>query len=116
MDLHACSGTELFITSKLEMNRRKRAFVSLLSSLYITVSILSIKTIVELPGFLLPVLAISAFVIALLIVTVNKMLDKQSCLSICLSDNELEWNRKDSKNALPLTEVESIRIKGQRED
>lgn len=113
MDVNTHSETKEYKTSKNEMNRRKRAFITLSISLFLSICIFSLDAIISLPEILVPTLIIFAIILILLIVRVNKTLDNQACLRICLSDSKLEWKFKDPNNSSKclLSDIESIRIK-----
>ncbi len=100
-----------YISSRKEMNRRKRAFINLSSSFFISLCIFSTDAIILLPQILVPAYIIVATSLILLIARLNKTLDNQACLQICLSDNELEWRFISSSDNCKLTDIRSIRIK-----
>lgn len=113
MNISTHSKIKEYKTSKNEMNRRKRAFITLSISIFLSICIFSLDAIVSLPEILAPTLIIFAIILILLIVKINKTLVDQACLQICLSDSELEWKFKDPSNSNKclLSDIKSLRIK-----
>jgi lysophospholipase L1-like esterase len=111
MDNNSNTKSGEYITSKKEMDRRKRAFISLSGSFFVSTCILSLDFIILLPHVLVPILLIIAAILVLLILRVNKTQDAQAGLRICISGNELEWKFKGSSDKCLLKDIRSIRIK-----
>lgn len=93
------------------MDRRKRAFATLAISLFLSICVFSCDFVIALPEILGPSLLIFAMVLMLLIVFFNKILDNQSYLRISLSESELEWKFKNSRQKYVLPDIKSLRIK-----
>lgn len=111
MYINKQSKTKEYKASKYEMNRRKRAFITLSISLFLTICIFSLDVIISMPKILVPSLIIFAMILILLIVRLNKTHDKQSYMQIQLTDSELKWIFKDSCDICLLSDIKSIRIK-----
>lgn len=111
MDNNTNSKLKEYITSKKEMDRRKRAFINLSGSFFASTCIFSLDYIILLPHVLVPVLVIIAAILVFLILRANKAQDNQAGLRICISGSELEWKFKGSSDKCLLSDIRSIRIK-----
>lgn len=100
-----------YLTSKEEMNRRKRAFTTLAISLFISISILSIDFLIFTPEIAFPLLLLLSIILIVLRFIFQKSLEKQEYLRIYISNNELEWKFKNYSQKCALSNVKSIRIK-----
>lgn len=103
--------TKEYITSKNEMNRRKRAFTTLETSLFLSICVFSMDFIILLPETFVPILTIFAIVLILFRVNFNKVFEKQAYLKIQLSDSELKREYKNSSEKYLLIDIKNIRIK-----
>ncbi len=100
-----------YASSKEEMNRRKKAFMNLSGSFFVSVCIFSLDFIKMVPHILVPTFIIVATILVILVLRANKTQDNQKKLRICISHNELIWKFKRSSDKCLLSDIRSIRIK-----
>lgn len=100
-----------YVTSKNEINRRKKAFTSLEISFLLSVCVFSIDVIFSFPEISILCIFIISLILFSLSRIINKVLDKQSYLEIFLSDSELQRNFKNASEKYLLDKIKSIRIK-----
>lgn len=100
-----------YATSKAEMNRRKIAFKKLVISFFLTAGVFSYPALLAYPAQSAAVMLIAAGILLFSVIKVDKVLDKQKNLCICLSDRALLWKFGRTDREMPLCEIERIRIK-----
>ncbi|MPM12951.1 hypothetical protein SDC9_59306 [bioreactor metagenome] len=100
-----------YATSRAEMSRRKTAFKKLVVSFFVTASVFSSPSLLAYPALSAAVMLIVAILLTFAVVRIDRVLDTQSKLRICLTDSMLLWKFGRSDTEIPLQEIRRIRIK-----
>lgn len=98
-------------TSKSEMLRRKKAFVSLEVSIYLSIIVFSFSIIVSYPVLSIPSLAILAVLMICFWLQTNSILYKQSYIKVCISNHAIEKKFINSYEKYSLSKIDCVKIK-----
>lgn len=100
-----------YITSKDEMNRRKRAFSKLLISFFLSVCLFMWETLISAPEFMGLFISFLAIVLVLLYALFERSFNKRADLRISLSGSELGMHFINNCEKYPLADIGKIQIK-----
>jgi len=100
-----------YATSSDEMNRRKIAFKKLVTSFFVTAGVFSYPALSAYPAQSAAVMLLAAGILYFTVLKVDKVLESQKNLCICLTDSALVWKFDRVDRSLPFCEIRRIRIK-----
>jgi hypothetical protein len=102
---------EEFTSSTSEMNRRKRAFLSLATSLFISISVSFLTFFFSYAHLILPFLAVLALILVFTVVYFNRLLDRSKSITITISDQKIEKKWFNKIDIYESKSISDIRIK-----
>jgi len=111
MDIYDGLVSSEYSSSRKEMNRRKKAFVTLIICFYLSTCVFLVDYIILIPEIFVPILIILALIFIVLIVFFNMILERQSYAKIHLSESKIERKFKNTSESYALNDIESLRIK-----
>jgi ABC-type multidrug transport system fused ATPase/permease subunit len=100
-----------YITSIDEMTRRKKAFISLEISMFLSIIIFSFNIVTLYPVLSILTLGILVVLMIMFRFFTNRILNKQSHIKVRIFDNEIEKVFINSSEKHLLSNIQSVRIK-----
>jgi hypothetical protein len=107
---HADAGRGVYTTSTVEMDRRKRAYTTLIVSLLAGIALSSVDYLRSAPAIWLICLAVLALVLALSRLAFARAFRSYSQIELRLNDSYVERTRGTSSEKYPLADVTRLRV------
>lgn len=102
---------EEYSTSISEMNRRKKAFMNLSISLFISISVSFFSFFHSYLQTALPFMVIIALFLLIAVLLFNRFLERSKSIKINISDQKIEKNWFDKKDIYDFESITSVKIK-----
>ncbi len=102
---------EEFNTSTSEMNRRKKAFLTLSISFFISISISFFSFFLSYLQLVLPFMTILALFLTFAVLSFNRFLDRSKSIKINISDQKIEKNWFNKNDIYDIKSITSVKIK-----
>jgi hypothetical protein len=103
--------SEEYKSSISEMNRRKKAFLTLSISFFISISISSIGFFLSYLQLVLPFMAILALFLAFAVLSFNRFLNRSKSIKIKISNQKIEEIWLNKHDIYDIKSIKSVRIK-----
>ena len=112
-NVNTSANTEVkeYITSIDELIRRKKAFIALEISMFLSIIIFSFNIVTSYPVLSILALSILAVLMIMFWFLTNRILNKQSHIKVRISGNKIEKEFKNLNEEYLLSSIQSIRIK-----